>query len=101
MTNSKKPVADANVIRNTREAIRQHPELGNITFNMKSQSNGGVSVRVETHATIQNGQVDTSRSGKFVNVGDEPAELSGTDSGMGPAEYICRRLLAAIPQRLP
>ena len=32
------------------------------------------------------------RSGKFVNVGDEPAELSGTDSGMGPAEYILQAL---------
>ena len=59
---------------------------------MKSKSNGGVSVRVETHATIQNGQVDTSRSGKFANVGDEPADLSGTDSGMGPAEYILQAL---------
>jgi uncharacterized OsmC-like protein len=47
---------------------------------------------VETHATIQNGQVDTSRSGKFANVGDEPADLSGTDSGMGPAEYILQAL---------
>ena len=46
MTNSKKPFADANVIRGTREAIRQQPELGNLTFNMKSKSNGGVSVRV-------------------------------------------------------
>ena len=44
MTNSK-PFADANVIRGTREAIRQQPELGNLTFNMKSKSNGGVSVR--------------------------------------------------------
>ncbi|AEX51823.1 OsmC family protein [Rouxiella badensis] len=92
MTNSKKPFADANVIRGTREAIRQQPELGNLTFNMKSKSNGGVSVRVETHATIQNGQVDTRRSGKFANVGDEPADLSGTDSGMGPAEYILQAL---------
>lgn len=68
------------------------PGLGNLTFQMKARSSGGLTVRTETGATIQNGVIDTSRVGKFSNIGDEPAGLLGTDTGMSPTEYIMQAL---------
>lgn len=65
---------------------------GNLTFQMKARSSGGLTVRTETGATIQNGVIDTSRVGKFSNIGDEPAGLLGTDTGMSPTEYIMQAL---------
>ena len=59
---------------------------------MKARSSGGLTVRTETGATIQNGVIDTSRVGKFSNIGDEPAGLLGTDTGMSPTEYIMQAL---------
>ncbi|MGP2471199.1 OsmC family protein [Yersinia sp. 2540 StPb PI] len=91
-TTAVKPFAAADAIQNTREAVRNQPGLGNLTIQMKARSNGRVSVRVETGATIQDGNVDNSRVGKFSNIGDEPEALMGTDSGMGPTEYILQAL---------
>ena len=85
MSTTVKPSADAAAIHNTREAVRSQPGLGNLTFQMKARSSGGLTVRTETGATIQNGVIDTSR-------GDEPAGLLGTDTGMSPTEYIMQAL---------
>ena len=92
MSTTIKPSADAAAIHNTREAVRSQPGLGNLTFQMKARSSGGLTVRTETGATIQNGVIDTSRVGKFSNIGDEPAGLLGTDTGMSPTEYIMQAL---------
>lgn len=92
MSTTVKPSADAAAIHNTREAVRSQPRLGNLTFQMKARSSGGLTVRTETGATIQNGVIDTSRVGKFSNIGDEPAGLLGTDTGMSPTEYIMQAL---------
>lgn len=92
MSTTVKPSADAAAIHNTREAVRSQPGLGNLTFQMKARSSGGLTVRTETGATIQNGVIDTSRVGKFSNIGDEPAGLLGTDTGMSPTEYIMQAL---------
>ncbi|MCH0801719.1 hypothetical protein LNM82_27085, partial [Klebsiella pneumoniae] len=78
MSTTVKPSADAAAIHNTREAVRSQPGLGNLTFQMKARSSGGLTVRTETGATIQNGVIDTSRVGKFSNrhcckVSDEAA----------------------------
>lgn len=100
MSTTVKPSADAAAIHNTREAVRSQPGLGNLTFQMKARSSGGLTVRTETGATIQNGVIDTSRVGKFSNIGDEPAGLLGTDTGMSPTEYIMQAL-AVIPPPSP
>lgn len=92
MSTTVKPSADAAAIHNTREAVRSQPGTGNLTFQMKARSSGGLTIRTETGATIQNGVIDTSRVGKFSNIGDEPAGLLGTDTGMSPTEYIMQAL---------
>lgn len=91
MTNAK-PHADIQAIRDTIDALRQQPELGKVTFNMKSRSSGGLAVTTRTGPLTQNGQADDSRSGKFSLVSDEPVALLGTDTGVSPAEYALKAL---------
>lgn len=45
MSTTVKPSADAAAIHNTREAVRSQPGLGNLTFQMKARSSGGLTVR--------------------------------------------------------
>ena len=89
MSTTVKPSADAAAIHNTREAVRSQPGLGNLTFQMKARSSGGLTVRTETGATIQNHRLFATVPS---NIGDEPAGLLGTDTGMSPTEYIMQAL---------
>ena len=83
-----KPYVDLDAVKQTKEAVSKQPELGNITFSMKGKSAGGIAVRVETGALVQNGVADKGRAGKFSLTGDEPVALLGTDTGVSPAEYL-------------
>ncbi len=47
MSTTVKPSADAAAIHNTREAVRSQPGLGNLTFQMKARSSGGLTIRTE------------------------------------------------------
>ena len=44
MSTTVKPSADAAAIHNTREAVRSQPGPGNLTFQMKARSSGGLTV---------------------------------------------------------
>ncbi|MGC0942842.1 OsmC family protein, partial [Pantoea agglomerans] len=92
MSHSAKPQASADAISNVREAVRAEPGLGNMSFQVKARSHGGLAVRVETGSSFQNGKEDRSRAGKFSNIGDEPPGLLGADTGMSPTEYILQAL---------
>ncbi|QTC48422.1 OsmC family protein (plasmid) [Pantoea ananatis] len=92
MSHSAKPQASADAISNVREAVRAEPGLGNMSFQVKARSHGGLAVRVETGSSFQNGKEDRSRVGKFSNIGDEPPGLLGDDTGMSPTEYILQAL---------
>lgn len=85
---SHKPFVDLEAISQTKEAVSKQPALGNVTFSMKGKSAGGIAVRMETGALVQNGVADNSRVGKFSLIGDEPVSLLGTDTGVSPAEYL-------------
>ncbi|MBI6530068.1 MULTISPECIES: OsmC family protein [Morganellaceae] len=92
MSHAVKPQASANAISNIREAVRAEPGLGNMSFQVKARSHGGLAVRVETGSSFQNGKEDNSRAGKFSNIGDEPPGILGADTGMSPTEYILQAL---------
>ena len=92
MTNATKPFADINAIRDTQEAVRKQPELGNVTFKVRGKATGGLAFAGETGPLIQNGQADHSRAGKFSAISDEPVSLLGTDTGVSPAEYVLQAL---------
>ncbi|SFA79747.1 Organic hydroperoxide reductase OsmC/OhrA [Rhizobium sp. NFR07] len=92
MSVKKRPFADINEIRQTREAVSKQPELGKVTFSLKGQSNGGISMAAKTGAFIQNGQADEGRIGKFTLVSDEPKALLGTDAGPTPPEHLLQAL---------
>ncbi|WP_323658758.1 OsmC family protein [Pectobacterium versatile] len=88
MCASYKPYVDLEAVKKTKEAVSKQPELGNVTFSMKGKSAGGIAVRVETGALVQNGVADNSRTGKFSLISDEPVALLGSDTGVSPAEYL-------------
>jgi len=92
MTHSSKPHASAGDIQNIREAVRTQPELGQITFQVKARSLGGLAVKVNTGISLQAGEEDHTRVDKFSNIGDEPEGILGTDRGMSPTEYTLQAL---------
>lgn len=92
MTNPNKPYANLDEINATKAAVSEQPALGNVTFKLSAQSNGGIAVLSKTGSLIQNGQADQTRDGKFTLIGDEPVALLGTDTGVSPAEYILHSL---------
>mgnify|MGYP003582599962 CR=1 FL=1 len=92
MSKSTKPYADIEAIRTTINAVRQQPELGKVTFNLKSRSKGGLAMSSVTGPLVQDGQADQSRHEKFSLISDEPISLLGTDTGVSPAEYALKAL---------
>jgi putative redox protein len=92
MKNAIMPFVSIEAIRETQNAVRKQPELGNVTFTVRGNAKGGLVFVGETGPLIQNGQADESRSGKFSAVSDEPISLLGTDTGISPAEYILQAL---------
>lgn len=92
MTAKKRPFADINDIRETQEAVSKQPELGKVTFTLKGQANGGLSMAAKTGPLIQNGEVDEARDGRFYFTSDEPKALLGTDTAPNPAEHLLNAL---------
>lgn len=87
-----KPYADAQQISDTVDAVRANPSLGHITFNMTSESAGGVAAKSSTGPLTQAGATDDSRRAKFTLTSDEPVPLMGADTGVSPAEYALKAL---------
>lgn len=92
MTSSTKPFVDFDAMTATIAAVREQPQLGKVSFSMKSTSMGGLALSTQTGALTQDTTVDESRSGKFTLVSDEPVGLLGTDLGVSPAEYALKAL---------
>lgn len=89
---SSEAFADAAAIEATVAAVTENRELGKVTFNMLSESIGGVAATTVTGPLVQAGEADESRRGKFMLQSDEPVPLMGTDTGVSPAEYILKGL---------
>lgn len=91
-TGVRAPSADAAAIRQTVDAVRAEPRMGQVTFRMSSRPAGELRARTSTGALTQGGQTDASRAGRFDLTSDEPAALLGTDAAVSPAEYALKAL---------
>jgi putative redox protein len=84
--------ADATAIRQTVDAVRAEPHLGEVTFRMGSRPGGGLRAITSTGAITLGGETADGRSGQFELASDEPVQLLGTDTAVSPAEYALKAL---------
>ncbi|MGI5254208.1 OsmC family protein [Actinacidiphila glaucinigra] len=83
---------DMDALSQTVDAVRDKPELAQVTFGVQSEWSGGAHQRATTTAPRQNGEVIASRTATYVFESDEPTALLGTDKAANPAEYILQGL---------
>ncbi|MDX2939390.1 OsmC family protein [Streptomyces ipomoeae] len=83
---------DTEALRQTKAAVRDKPELAQVTFGIQSEWTGGTHQRATTSDVIQNGEVVTSRTATYVFESDEPTALLGTDKAASPGEYVLQAL---------
>ena len=83
---------DTAALHQTMDALRDKPELAQVTFGIQSEWSEGTHQRATTSAPRQNGEVIASRTATFVFESDEPTALLGTDKAASPAEYILQAL---------
>jgi len=91
-TATTQPNVDQTAVDATVAAVTAQRELGQVTFTMRSQSNGGLTAKTQTGPMVQAGVPDESRLGKFTLHSDEPLGLLGTDTAASPAEYLLKSL---------
>ncbi len=83
---------DKDALDATIEAIRENPELAQVTFTLETEWLGGCHQRSSTGDLRQNGRIVESRRSTYVLESDEPAALLGTDTAASPGEYILQAL---------
>jgi uncharacterized OsmC-like protein len=83
---------DTDALRQTMDAVRDKPELAQVTFGIQSEWSGGTHQRAATSTPRQNGELIASRTATFVFESDEPTALLGTDKAASPGEYILQAL---------
>ena len=76
----------------TIDAVKNQPELAQVSFNVTSDWLQGCRQRATTGDVIQNGTAIESRESTFVLESDEPVALLGTDMAASPAEFILHAL---------
>ncbi|PPG28600.1 osmotically inducible protein C [Pseudoclavibacter sp. RFBG4] len=92
MSNTQKPGINAVALKETIAAVTDNRALGQLTISVSSVSTGGTTGKTSTGTTVQAGETDNSRAGKFTVHSDEPVALLGTDAALSPAEYISHAL---------
>lgn len=83
---------DRDALAATVEAVRQQPELAQVTFTLDADWQSGCHQRATTGELRQAGAAVDSRTSRYVLESDEPAALLGTDRAASPAEYILQAL---------
>lgn len=83
---------DRAALKETIEAVRQQPELAQVTFNASSEWIDGCHQVAKTGDVIQNGDVVESRQTTYEFASDEPVALLGTDKAASPGEYLLQAL---------
>lgn len=83
---------DQDALFATIDAVKQQPELAQVSFNLNSEWLQGCHQRATTGDVMQNGSPIESRKTAFVLESDEPSELLGTDKAASPAELILHAL---------
>ena len=83
---------DVEALTSTIEAVRDHRELGEVTFSLSGAWFNGCRLNAFTGPLIQAGEADVTRSGKFEMSSDEPSALLGSDTAVSPGEYVLQAL---------
>lgn len=83
---------DTDALFATIDAVKNQPELAQVSFNLSSEWLQGCRQQSTTGDVIQNGSVIQSREKTFVLETDEPEALLGTDMAASPAEFILHAL---------
>lgn len=83
---------DQDALFATIDAVKNQPELAQVSFNLTSEWLQGCRQRATTGDVIQNGNVVESREATYVLESDEPVALLGTDMAASPAEFILHAL---------
>lgn len=79
-------------LKSTIEAVRNTRALGQVTFAVDGTWSGGFRLNAESGTMVQGGVADSSRSGKFSMMSDEPSALLGSDTAVSPGEYLLQAL---------
>ena len=83
---------DVKALRETIDAVRATPKLGQVTFAVDGTWQGGFRIKAQTGALTQGGERDEQRVAKHTMTSDEPTALLGTDTAVSPAEYVLQAL---------
>ncbi|MGW7405543.1 OsmC family protein [Streptomyces sp. NPDC054833] len=83
---------DTQALRRTMDAVREKPGLAQVTFGVQSEWDQGCRQRAATTELLQDNQVVTGRTARYVFESDEPTALLGTDKAASPGEYVLQAL---------
>lgn len=83
---------DTKALEMTLDAVRETPGLAHVTFGLESNWVTGCHQKAVTTDLIQNNEVVSSRSARYVLESDEPAALLGTDKAASPGEIVLQAL---------
>ena len=83
---------DTDALGTTIEAVRNQRSLGEVTFSVDGEWQGGFRLTSATGTLTQGGQPDSSRAGRFRMESDEPAALLGGDTAVSPGEHLLQAL---------
>lgn len=83
---------DLDALGETITAVSQNRTLGEVTFTVDGEWQGGFRLNAATGSLVQAGAKDTTRAGKFTMKSDEPAVLLGSDTAVSPAEHLLHAL---------
>lgn len=83
---------DREALDRTIAAVREQPELAEVTFTLDANWQRGCHQRATTGALRQAENVVQTRASRYVLESDEPTALLGTDNAASPAEYILQAL---------
>lgn len=83
---------DLPALRATQDAVRQQPELAQVTFTLDANWITGCHQSATTGEVRQNGETVEGRTARYTLESDEPAALLGTDKAASPGEYVLQAL---------
>lgn len=78
------------------EALKGNKAAGRVTFSTHSRWQDGARVLTKVEGFRVDGKPLHRDTRRFVLLGDEPAELSGTDAAAGPAEQLMHAVASCI-----
>ncbi|MEZ5076076.1 MAG: OsmC family protein [Solirubrobacterales bacterium] len=89
-----KQTVEPSAIEATVAAIKEKPNLANVSFSVHSDWTGGFCASSETGKLRQAGVVDETRDVSFKLASDEPPALLGEDTAPSAGDYVLKALAA-------